>query len=331
MLSRPPASGRLGLAVLGLALVTLGAPARAEFAVEMRQVEDRKAVLATVESKRETLARTRIGGTISELKMTEGDAVTRGQKLALVVDPKLPLRMSAIDSRLRSLAAQRDLAQTDLARTRELFQRGTVSKARLDQAQTAVDVVVGEINALQAERAVVAQQLKEGEVPAPEAGRVLRVLVTPGSVVQPGETVAEIATAAEAFVLRLYLPERHARFLKEGDKVLVGERGLALADQGVREGVVRQVYPELDKGRVVADVAVAGLGDFFVGERTRVWVTTERRAAIVVPQDYIIWRFGIAYARLKDGTEVVVQPGAAHPDGIEVLSGLKPGDVLVKP
>ena len=41
-----------------------------------------------------------------------------------------------------------------------------------------------------AERAVIQQQLTEGQVLAPAAGRVLKVPVTVGSVVLPGDAVA---------------------------------------------------------------------------------------------------------------------------------------------
>ena len=59
--------------------------------------------------------------------------------------------------------------------------------------------------------------------------------------------------------------------------------------------------------------------------------------AVVVPPDYIIRRFGTDFVRLADGSEAPVQVGgtipkvADQPGGIEVLSGLKPGDVIVRP
>ena len=175
---------------------------------------------------------------------------------------------------------------------------------------------------------------------APANGRVLQVKVIDGAVVVPGETVASIAT--ETYVLRLHLPERHARFMHEGDPVLVGSRGLAPAspqatDAALKRGTVRQVYPELSGGQVVADATVSGLGDFFVGERVRVYVATGTRQAIVVPPDWIVRRFGTDFLRLADGTETPVQIGGpipaldGQPGGIEVLSGLKPDDVIVRP
>ncbi len=320
--------------------------------VQPRPVEDLKAVFATVESVHETLARTRIGGTIADLKAKEGDKVTTGQVVATVRDPKLPLQLAALDARIQALQAQQHQAELELDRARQLRASGTGTQQRLDDAQSAVDVARAQIAAMKAERAVVDQQLREGEVFAPANGRILQVKVIDGAVVMPGEPVASIAT--ETYVLRLHLPERHARFMHEGDPVLVGDRGLAPATPpggeaaqepkmlepkslDLKRGIVRQVYPEMAGGQVVADATVTGLGDFFVGERVRVYVATGTREAFVVPPDYVLRRFGTDFVRLADGTEVPVQVGGPiptlgdQPGGIEVLSGLKPGDVIVRP
>ena len=58
---------------------------------------------------------------------------------------------------------------------------------------------------------------------------------------------------------------------------------------------------------MIADVEVEGLGDYFVGERTRVYVATGTREALVIPEGFVYRRFGVSYVKLKDGTEVVVQ------------------------
>jgi RND family efflux transporter MFP subunit len=300
-----------------------------EFVVETRLVDDLKAVFATVESLDTTLARSRIGGTIAGLHVDEGSRVEEGGLLARVEDPKLALAAAAIDSRIESAKAEVKLAGIERDRIRTLRRKGTVSQAALDSAETALSVATGTLAALRAERALVAERQAEGDVLAPKPGRVLQVPVTDRQVVLPGETVAVIA--AQAYVLRLHLPERHARFLTAGDPVLVGARGLAVDDKGLREGRVRQVYPELDRGRVVADVTVEGLGDYFVGERTRVYVATGKRPAMVVPADYLFTRSGVTYARLAGVGDTVVQPGLPVAGGLEILSGLKPGDVLVKP
>ena len=59
-----------------------GGAGAAEITVSVRQVEDRKAVLATVEPVRQLIARTRLGGTIVSLKVREGDTVAPGARTA---------------------------------------------------------------------------------------------------------------------------------------------------------------------------------------------------------------------------------------------------------
>jgi RND family efflux transporter MFP subunit len=299
-----------------------------EISVVIRMIDDLKAVFGTVESVKTAPARARIGGTLRDLSLVEGERVIAGKVIARVVDPKLALQIAALDAKVRALESQRELAETELKRTQELRATGAATQARLDAAVTNLDVVRGQLAAAVAERAVVTQQQSEGEVLAPVTGRMLKVKAINGTFVMPGESIVEIAT--DTYVLRITVPERHARFMREGGRVLVGERGLA-EDQPVREGRIRLVYPEMRDGRVVADAEVAGLGDYFVGERTRVFVAAGRREAIVIPHAYVIRRFGLAFARLKGGREVVIQPGQPVETGIEVLSGLQSGDVLVRP
>ena len=314
----------------GLALALTLGPALAEtFTVEPRVLPDRKAVFGQVASADETLARTRIAGTIERLTIDEGDAVSAGERIARVVDPKLRLEAAAIESRIEAARAKVRVAELERERMSTLRQRGAVSQSTLDAAQTQLDVALGELAALEAERDVVQQRQDEGDVLAPETGRVLEVHVTDAQVVQPGEPIATIA--CECYVLRLSLPERHARFIAEGDAVLVGERGLSIRDEDLREGTVRQVYPRLENGRVVADVMVSGLGDYFVGERTRVFVATGERSAFVVPPSYLYERSGVSFVWVEGTGPVVVQAGQDLAEGVEILSGIEAGDVLVMP
>lgn len=322
---------KLASAILALAGVGIvqGSAAGQEFVVEIRQIDDRKAVLARVDSIDTTVARARIGGTVRGLGVDEGDRTTAGQRVAAIEDQKLPQRLAALDAQIGSLKAEESFAVIDLDRAKKLRTTGTGTQARLDQARTNVATLRGRLAAMRAERGVVAEQIVEAEVLAPATGRVLRVHVTDGRVVLPGEPIATIAL--DTFILRLELPERHARFLKTGDQVTVGPRGLADSAGALTEGTIRQVYPELRDGRVIADAVAPALGNFFVGERVRVYVSTGKRRTILIPARYVTSRFGLAFVRLKNQGDVVVQTGQRHGDDVEILSGLRPGDVLVPP
>ncbi len=322
------------LAFLLPLIITGAAYAADPLVVHDVEISDRKAVIATVEPVHQLVARARNGGTIATLAAKEGDDVKAGAVMAQVIDAKLALQMQALDSRISSLKSTRDQAKIDYDRVAELASRGVSTQAQREQAKTNLDVAERNLTAMQGDREVIAEQASQGAVLAPGAGRVLSVPVSVGRVVLPGETIATLAE--DKYILRLQLPERHAQFLRAGDKVAIGARGVS--DDGAaatREGRVRIVYPEIQGGRVIADVEIAGLGNYFVGERTRAYIETGKRRAIVIPASFVYRRAGVNYVKLADGDEVVVQPGEAHDEGgapsVEILAGLADGDRIVAP
>ncbi|MDD1527082.1 efflux RND transporter periplasmic adaptor subunit [Bradyrhizobium sp. WBOS7] len=320
-------------AATGLSATT--ATAAETLVVARQSIADEKAVFATVESTSVVPARGRIGGTVAQLKVREGDRVTAGQAIAAIGDEKLVLQMKSLDAQIEALQAQANQAQLDFTRTEGLVERGILPRIKLDEQRTALNVAENGLRAKTAERAVINEQLNQGQVLAPADGRVLKRLITVGSVVLAGDPI--VTVAQQNFKLRLRVPERHARFLKAGDKVRVD--GAELAGEASKWGVVDLVYPQIEEGRVIADATVEGLGEYFVGDRLRVWVAAGTRTAFVIPAGYVTTRFGIDYVRIRKGDEAIdvpVQrgrhlPTPSLPDGLEILSGIQAGDQLVRP
>ena len=334
-----------GLLLMPLLLASAqpsGAAVTPSFTVSETTVDDLKAVFATVRSTDKIHARSRVAGTVASLSVDEGSQVKTGQIIAIITDQKIALRLAAIDAKIVAMQSRVDTARAELERTAKLKRRGVVSQARFDSAKTAFDIAVNDLKSARADRSVIEKQGEEGKVLAPAEGRVLLVPVTKGSVILPGETIATIA--ANRYVLRLELPERHAKFLHKGDKVLVGPRGLSnIKKKTVGEGRIIQVFPELQNGHVIANATVPDLGTYFVGERALVWISAGKRNTMIIPKDFTFHRFGLDYVRLaRDGKpplDVVVQLGRSAKlkknvtgfDGVEVLTGLQSGDKLVKP
>jgi len=319
------------LLVFGISLYGMTARAEQTFTVLAREIADPKAVFATVESSNVVPARARNGGTIAGLNIHYGDRVEREQVIATVADEKIAMQIGLLGAQIDAAKAQLAEAQMDLARVEKLAATGAESRQHLDQARTALKVADNTLKAKMSEQSVAQQHLQEGEVLAPTSGRVLTVPVTVGTVVLPGDPIAQVAEGG--YVLRLRVPERHARFMKVGDPVR-----LDATDKSA--GQITLVYPQIQDGRVVADAKVDGLGDYFVGERVRVWIESDKRAAFIVPASLIATRFGIDTVRIKgaggDAIDAPVQRGRPMPqpdmtDGIELLSGVKTGDLLVGP
>ncbi|WP_234053053.1 MULTISPECIES: efflux RND transporter periplasmic adaptor subunit [unclassified Xanthobacter] len=317
-----------------------GPSEKAPFLVQRLDIPEMKGVFGEVESRTVVPARARIGGTVREVKVTEGSEVKKGDEIALVVDDKLTLTLNAAEAKIKELKSQLENATTELDRAQQLQAKGFASQSRVDTAKTQFDVAANQVAAAEADRAVVVQREREGAVLAPADGRVLTVPVTPGSVVLAGDEIARIASGQ--YYLRLSLPERHAANIHEGGLVRIGQRGISVQTAGdiatAREGRIVKVYPEITGGRVMADVDVAGLGDYFVNERTLVWIEIGRRPVLAVPPEAVTTRHGVDYLRLmtpQGPMDVAVVLGERFAQNgkprVEVLTGLADGDKVVMP
>lgn len=321
------ARGLLGALALGLSMI----PALADtpHLVTRQQVTDWKSVYGVIQTRREVPARARLGGTLEMLDIIEGQEVAAGQVLGRVVDVSLQFRLAANAAQLEALQSQLTNAQSELARGEELLQRGVTTVQRIDALRTQVEVLQNQILAAEAEGRVISQQLSEGDVLAPITGRVLSVPVAAGAVLMPGEAVATIGGGG--LFLRLAVPERHAPLLTEGDLIEID------TGTGAATGRLARIYPQIENGRVLADVEVEGLDARFVNARVPVRLPVGTRDAVLVPEDAITHRFGLDYLRVGATAprEVVVQIGDRHDiDGqpmIEILAGLAEGDTVVLP
>nr|WP_295466332.1 efflux RND transporter periplasmic adaptor subunit [Mesorhizobium sp.] len=300
------------------------------FEVTPTSTTEWKSVYGRIEARDLVPARARIGGTVVELLVTEGDLVTQGQKIAVIRDDKLAFQVAAVDAQLASLAAQLARAEAELARGQTLVDKGVVTAQRLDQLRTDVDVTRNQIAATEAQKSVIVQQEAEGDVLAPAAGRVLTTPVTRNGVVMAGEAVATIGGGG--FFLRLAVPERHAGGLKQGASIRVTTGG------GEMSGQLAKIYPQIENGRVIADVEVADLDTAFVDARVLVELPVGERKALLVPAAALTNRFGIDFVRVgTDAGEVeraVVIGERIDKDGVamvEVVTGLAAGEQVVFP
>ena len=309
-----------------LIMLFLGATAQAEIITLTPQpITEWKAVFGVVETRNRVPARARIGGTILELLVSEGDIVTQGQRIALITDDKLAFQLAAMDAQIATLAARLKTAQADFKRGEELLERGVITKQRFEQLTTQVNVLNGEILTVESNRLVIAQRITEGAVLAPEDGIVLSVPTSKGSVANPGEPVAIIGGGG--VFLRLSVPERHAASLIEGEEIRIGED---------KSGKLAKVFPQIQGGRVLADVEIGDLDDRFIGRRVPVQLPVSERSALLIPESAVTLQGGIDFVTVQiDGAPLrraIVLGTKITRDGVvwcEVLTGLRAGDQVV--
>lgn len=296
------------------------------------EVTEWKAVYGRIEAKDNIPARARIAGTIIELKVSEGDQVRSGDVIAIVKDEKIDFQIQSIDAQLSGLKASLDNAKSVLDRNEKLSKSGVATTQALDQSRMQVDVLSNQIASAQAQKSVFMEQGKEGSVLAATSGKVLTVPVARNSVIMAGETVATIGGGG--FFLRLAIPERHAGQLVENAQIEIDTvDGLAAG-----QGRLAKIYPEIDNGRVIADVNVDELKATFVNARVLVRLPIGSRPALLLPPSAIKTRYGLDFVTIDDAGKTVdrtIVPGQRIVlDGkpmVEILSGLSDGDKVILP
>jgi RND family efflux transporter MFP subunit len=302
-------------------------PAGQQLKLAPTDIADTRIVSAAITSRDQAEARARISGTLVELTVRAGDTVTRGQRIATVTDSRLGYEASAASAQVDAAEAEAVRARADLARIDDLYRNKVYARARLDTAVAMARAADARVAAARAQQGASASVVGQGAVLAPASGRVLRADVPAGSVVSPGQSIATI-TAGPA-VLRMMLPESLAGKLRIGAAV-------TLADpiDGAATGRITQVYPAISGGQVMADAAMPGLSERFIGRRVGARIETGRRSALVVPRRFVTTRFGVDHVDVVTGRQVSAVPvqitAVAGTDTVEILSGVGAGDTIIR-
>ncbi|MDI1364425.1 MAG: efflux RND transporter periplasmic adaptor subunit, partial [bacterium] len=157
----------------------------------------------TLERRREMALSFRIGGVLTRMNVEAGDSVQAGQVIA-AIDP------SGLDARQQQTIADLERARRDAERDKALFDKGFVSRQRVDDRQSALKSAQAAYNSAAFDR-------RWAQLVSPASGVVLTRAVQAGEVVQPGQTVARIADLNSPLVLRLPRAARDAARVRVGD------------------------------------------------------------------------------------------------------------------
>lgn len=306
-----------------------GPPPGERLTLAVTPLAELKPLAAEIQTRDQAEALARIPGMLIELRVREGDSVTRGQPIGRIVDDRIGHETQAYAAQAAAAAAEAQRARQELGRVRYLYERGFYARARLDEATAAANAAEAQVRAAREQRSASAAGGAQGLIVAPSSGRVLRADVPAGSAVMAGTSVATITSGPP--LLRIQVPQALAGRLRVGAAVIVQDEEL----RG-RAGRVVQVYPAVAGGRITVDAEVPGLTDEQVGRRVAVLVDVGARPAMVVPRRFVRTRFGVDYvllvSRQGEAAEVPVQTASTgEADRVELLSGVRAGDMLAAP
>jgi RND family efflux transporter MFP subunit len=313
----------------------LAAPEAADEALVVQEIDapDLRVVAAILTNRDVGDARARIGGKVTRLLVRDGDTVKQGQVVAIIADERLDAEARAAAAAAVAARANAERASQDLSRAEKLYAAQAIATNAVEAARSEATATQAQLKAAEAQAAAARALKEQGAVTSPADGKVTRAPVPQGAIVMPGEVVVAISTGAH--VLRVELPESEGRSLQPGQELRIVEGA-----SNASSAVVRQVYPAVSRGRVMVDLDAPGIQEGLIGARVRIAAPLGVRRAIVIPASMIATRFGADYVRLKRAGGAVIEapvqrgpaiPVETMPDGVEILSGLRPGDEILAP
>jgi len=258
-----------------------------------------------------------VPGHVGRLRVEEGDRVRAGDTLLVLDDAEILLSE-------RRLRLEKEKAEGDLERVRQLAQNRLVSDQDLEDARYLADKarLAWESARLTVERS---------RVTAPVSGVVARRLVQKGDFVQPGNQLFTLVDDRELISV-LDVPERELSRLRTGQSVSVSFS----AGGPPQTGWIKRISPVVDpaSGTVRVTVGVKDPGRILrAGMFAKVSILTDTREGVVtVPKRSLVYDRDLAHVWVAGDSTAerrLLERGYESELDVEVRSGLKVGEQLV--
>jgi RND family efflux transporter MFP subunit len=302
----------------------------------------------------------RVTGRIVEMMVYPGDAVRPGQVLARLDSVELSSRVREAEAALAAarnnrVQMEKELAMTEAeavyaravaARTERLFNAGAVSKQEYENDSAMAAVAEAKREAARAKVAAAESMLAQSEavsrtagvvrgytdIVASTSGNVVKRLVAPGVLVQPGTPVLKVVQI-DKVRLQANVGEKDLGSIRVGSPVQVLTTA---ADRPPINATVTAVFPFVDQGprtAVVEALVDNAARRLFPGQYvTMKFVTGQRDRAITVPVSAVVRMEGKGTAWVvKDGRAEAraVVTGLQSADRVEIVEGLADGERVI--
>ncbi|HYP28296.1 MAG TPA: efflux RND transporter periplasmic adaptor subunit [Blastocatellia bacterium] len=245
---------------------------------------------------------------------------------------------------VRAAKAVLEEARLKRARSEQLVRQGVLSRAELDSVEAEYKVAESRyqdaIEEVRNRQAVVLQRYSEVEIARKQLsdtnvyaafdGVVQEKMVNFGEYLAGGAPVVKIVRM-NPLKLRVEVPERDARSVSIGQQMRVSVEG----DPNVYSGRIARISPTLgtESRTLTVEGEVVNTGSLKPGAFVRANIVTDTNSlTVAVPKNSVVTFAGIdKVISVEDGKAVEKQVtlGRKTDEWIEILSGVKVGDIIV--
>ena len=285
-----------------------------------------------VRARHETRLAFRVSGKVIQRLVEVGSTVRPGQAIARMDDTDFELAAASARANVASLRLQRDLADADFKRFRELRQKNFISQAEYDRRASALATAEAQLAAARAQAEQAANAVRYATLYADVAGVVTAVEVEAGQVIAPGHVVVRVSRPGEKEVA-FAVPESQRQLVEKSPAL---EVSLSAVPGATWKAKLRELSPAADPATrmYAARATILGAGEAIeLGMSAVVQLSATPEARIEVP-------IAALHSRGADPQVFVVEPqgtvraqkvrtGGISGERVVIESGLAPGDVVV--
>ncbi|WP_340679699.1 efflux RND transporter periplasmic adaptor subunit [Paraglaciecola sp.] len=303
-------------------------PMGATWQVELSSVAKMESAPASLKARETTLISSRILARIEKINVRAGDQVTQGMPLIVLENSGLKSQVAQAKSKLASLQGTMEEAKNALQRTQNLKQQGLAATAELEQAQAMFTRLSGEVQ-------TATQAQKEAEVTlgystilAPIAGRIVERKAEPGNMATPGQPLLALYNPM-SLLIEADVREALATQLSLGQQLSVYIDSLDMQIPATISELVPAADPNAHSFVVKADIQFNE--KLRPGMFARLQIPLDQESVILVPLE-MVESFGqldrVWVLNDHQLSRRFVRLGELHGDKIEVISGLKAGEII---
>lgn len=284
-------------------------------------------------------------GTITQVRVREGDRVRRGEVLALIdqSEPSAALDRAvateaAAANELTAAESDLELAESTLARYQILFDKQIIARQQFDEVKARQQSALAHRDLaraaqLQAKAAVTEAKavLDFTRVTAPFDGVVTERKLDPGAMASPGLPILTVEDVSR-YRLEASVNENDLRYVRMGDRVPLSID--ALGDTQIT-GKVVQIVPAADAASrtFIVKVELPGNNAVRSGLFGHAQFSRGEKQALLLPQTAVVERGQLhgAYVVSADGVAELryLTLGRTSGSQVEILAGVQNGEQIV--
>jgi RND family efflux transporter MFP subunit len=297
--------------------------------VRLIRIPATESAVGTIQAVHEISLASKLLARVMEVHVLAGQRVAKDEVLVRLDDADLKARLQQAQAAVDHAKAARDQAQIEFDRINGLLKEGNAAQIEFDRASNGLRSAEAALRQAEQARTEAATVLDYSVVRSPIDGTVIDKKVEEGDMVQPGQVLLTLFDPTR-MQLVASVRESLTHRLQVGQTIGVFVEALSKQCQGR----VSEIVPEAESASRTFAVKVTGPcpPGIYSGMFGRLLIPLGEQEVLVMPTGAVRRVGQLDMVEVAEGSTVqrrAVRLGRSFGDDVEVLSGLRPGEQVV--